>query len=572
MSAMNKREKHIGQTDAHNDLMGGLSVGSRDMPASGKCVFFDYLKAVVAYEEFGPGRERRIAELEEAEKNDFYKSVQLHLPWVTDAFIYGILAGEEAQNDAKRALLARYATFPETAAEADHALTLDRMRMATETLGAQSGGAGDALPRIRSMLGGGEWTDSAERLSEVRWCLKYLPQSERAKSLDMVLGTLLAGKGDWKWHGAETFSQFAGRYSAVPVALKMDAAYAGLSKIPLAGTELREYFVRNKCAWFDASDTYQAVLTRGVERCSRIALTDKAQEWRLKSDVETVCRSNDVQNILALRDVADETKERIANGIVGVELLWALSRQSASRMNARGSGAIPAFNLAGRIMRDGRAIDASREALYSVDEALDTMVMRAMCQFQAGRTVDGVNISTYEPFREYMEGEFNGKHLTALIDNAIANKRCAIVRPRGGAFVSTISIDAPVDGDDDGEGGSALIDMLPGGGGNPPDDYSRFVFAVAKRHAPTMWRYLRLVTWGISASDIERLREGGMSSLVDKYTPGEVVSKGDALKMVGAKTPHLVERERAALLKALEGVKGRDYQEMAARLKKTLEK
>ena len=61
-----------------------------------------------------------------------------------------------------------------------------------------------------------------------------------------------------------------------------------------------------------------------------------------------------------------------------------------------------------------------------------------------------------------------------------------------------------------------------------------------------------------------------MSELADKYDPGDEVSKGDALKMVGAKTPHFVERERVALLKALEDVKGRDYQEMAKKLKEAL--
>jgi hypothetical protein len=183
-----------------------------------------------------------------------------------------------------------------------------------------------------------------------------------------------------------------------------------------------------------------------------------------------------------------------------------------------------------------------------------------------------VNVVTYEPFREYREGEFNDKYLTALIDNAIANKRYTVVRPKGALPVVTIPIDAPANPDDQGEESSPLVDMIPGKEFAPPDDYSNFVFVVTKRFAPMMWQYLRLVEWGISASDIERLRRKGMSELAGKYDPGDVVSKGDALKMVGAKTPHLVERERVVLLKALEGVKGRDYQEMARKLKKALEK
>jgi len=561
----------VNETTPYEALRGVLLAGARDVSDSGKRVFFDYLKAVAAYEEFGFDREMLIFGLEDAEKKDLFSSVQLRFPWVTDVFIYGILAGEEAQNDAKRGLLARYAEFPETAAEAGRALSLDRTRMVADALGRQSTAGESALDEIRSVLDGGKWADSAELLSEVRWCLKYLPPAERAEQIGRVLGALKR-KSEEKGDGAETFSRFCGRYSAVPFVLNMDAAYAEFSKVSLPGMDLREYFVRNKSLWFEASDVYQAALTNALNRCSLTALPDKNLEIRIRNEVETVCRSNDTRSVLALREVPSGIKERIANGIVGMELLWALSRQSANRMNARGSGAIPAFNLAGRVTRDGRTIEASKSGLYSVDGALDAMVMRAICQLQAGRAVNGVNISTYEPFREYMEGLFSDKYLTALIDNAIANKRYTVVRPKGALPVVTIPIDAPANTDDGGEGRSPLIDMIPGKKCAPPDDYLNFVFAVTKRFAPTMWQYLRLVECGISASDIERLRGKGMSELADKYDPGDLVSKGDALKMVGAKTPHLVERERAALLKALDGVAGIDFQEMARKLKKSLEK
>lgn len=567
---MKNAEEHVMKTQQHETMLRGLLAGDRDISCSSKRVFFDYLKAVAAYGEVGDARREMIAELETAESKDLFRSLQTECPWVTDVFMYGILAGEEAQSAAKRELLAHYAGFPETVEEAERALALDRAKMTEGALARQSDSARQAIAEIRSALDGGGWIGSAERLSEVRWCLKYLPDAESERHTRMVLDALT--RKCEEGGAADAFSRFRGKYSSLPVALGMESAYAGLCKAPFDGTDLREYFVRNKCIWFAASDAYQAALTKALERCSEIALSDKASEWRLRGEVGILCRPADIRNVLALRSVPEGLKERIANGIVGVELLWALSRESASRMNARGSGAIPAFHLAGRATRDGRAIESSSDALYSVDQALDEMVMRAHCQLSAAREMEGMTVVTYEPFREYMEGEFNAKHLTALIDNAVANKKYLVTRPKGALPIVTVSIDVPLNQNDDEEGAAALIDVIPGSGTDLPDDYANFVSAVTKRYAPTMWRYLRLVEWGISASDIKRLRETEMAELADKYAPGDQVSKGDALKMVGARTPHLVERERASLLKALEGVNGPDYQEMAKRLRKALKK
>ena len=558
------------KTQQCETMLSDSLAGDRGVSSSVKRVFFDYLKAIVAYGEVGDARREMTAELETAESKDHFRSLQTKCPWVSDVFMYGILAGEEAQGAAKRELLAHYARFPETADVAERALALDRVKMTEGALARQAGGARQALAEIRSALGGSEWLDSAERLSEVRWCLKYLPAAERERHVRTVLDALT--RKCEEGGATDVFSRFRGKYSSLPTVLGMESAYAGLCKAPFDGADLREYFVRNKCIWFAASDAYQAALTKALERCSGIIMSVKDVERQLRGEVGTVCRPTGVRSVLALRNVSDGLKERIANGIVGVELLWALSRESAGRMNARGSGAIPAFHLAGRTTRDGRVIESSSDALYSVEQALDEMAMRAYCQLSAAREVDGMTVVTYEPFREYMEGEFNARHLTALVDNAVANKKYLVTRPKGTLPIVTVSIDAPLNPDGDEEGSATLIDILPGHDTDIPDDYVNFVLVVTKRYAPTMWQYLRLVECGISASDIKRLREAGMAELADKYDPGDQVSKGDALKMVGARTPHLVERERASLLKALEGVNGSDYQEMAKRLGKALKK
>ncbi len=554
-------------------LRSGLLAGSRDLTGSGKRVFFDYLKAVASYEEFGADRGMLVAKLEEAEKDELFNSVQKLLPWVTDVFIHGILAGEEAQNVAKRGLLERYAKFPETAAAAQSALSLDRMRMVEGSLCGESGDEGAILSAIRQRLHEA-LNDVGVNLSEIRWCLKYLPSDERElckiQTVDMLEHRV--DNAGCPQDESAPLRCFCGKYRAMPVSLGMEQAYKGLRGLPLTEDGLHESFARNKCLWREADDIYQAELSDALRKCVRTQLRDERAAREMGRAAETLLDANNVADVLSMCYIPDDVKERIANGIVGIELLWALAHNASRRMNMRGSGAIPAFNLAGRITRDGRAIESSAGALYSVEQALDFMVQDAVCQLSAGREINGVNVVTYEPFREYREGEFSEKHLTALIDNAIANKRYAVVRPKGAVPVVTIPIDAPVNPDDEGEESSPLVDMLPGKEYAPPDDYSNFVFVVTKRFAPTMWQYLRLVEWGISASDIERLRGKGMSELTDKYDPGDLVSKGDALKMVGAKTPHLVERERAALLKALDGVAGIDFQEMARKLKKALEK
>ena len=561
-------------TEIHRQLEQSLLEGKREFPSSHQAVFFDYLKAVAAYEEFGSERHKLVAELEDVEKKGLFTSVQTLLPWVTDVFMFGVLAGEEAQNAAKRELLALYAEFPETAAVAQRALSLDRMRMVEYSMRGQQCDEESVLAMLRRKLDETLQSGADYDLSEIRWCLKYLPTEERERqmreALDM-LGRLVGMDAAESRHCAST-KCFCGKYGAMPMVLGMTDAYVGLRGLPLPEEGMREFFVRNKCLWQGAEYLYQAELTNALKRCSNTRMPDEITARRLKGSVDTLLAANDTESVLSLRDVPDEVKERIANGIVGVELLWALAQSAARRLNNRGSGKIPAFHLGGRLGRDGRLIEASDTAFNSVEQSLDYMVQKAFCLLIDGREVNGVNIVTYEAFREYLEGEFNDKYLMALIDNAIANKKYLVLRPKDAPPVVVTSIDEPINSDGDGKDETTRIEIIPDTGHAPPDNYARFVFAVTKRFAPRMWRYLRLVEWGISASDIKRLRDEGMSELADKYDPGDMVSKGDALKMVGAKTPHLVERERAALLKALEDVKGRDYQEMAKKLKAALKK
>ena len=567
-----KREKVISVTaESYQKFAHSLSDGMRDFPPSHQVVFFDYLKTVAAYEEFGMNRGKLVEELEEAERNDLFTSVQTLLPWMTDVFMFGILAGEEAQNTAKRELLALYAEFPETAADAQRALSLDRMHMVEYSMRGQQGDEEAVLATVRRKLDETLQSGVVCDLSEIRWYLKYLPTEERERQMREVLDMLgrLVGTEDADKRDRTSARCFCGKYELIPAVLGVKDVYTGLRKLPLPEEGIREFFVRNKCLWQESEYLYQAELTNALKRCSNMRMSDEITARRLKGAADVILNANDRKCVLSVCDVSDEVKERIANGILGVELLWTLAQSAARRLNNRGSGMIPAFRLAGRIGRDGREIEASDTAFNSVDQGLDDMVQKAVCQLLAGREVNGVNIVTYEAFREYLEGEFNDKYLMALIDNAVANKKYLVLRPKDAPPVVVVPIDTPINPDDD-KDEITRKDIIPDPKSGPPDDYNSFALGVVKRHAPRLWRYLSLVELGISASDIKRLRDEGMSELADKYDPGSLVSKGDALKMVGAKTPHLVERERAALLKALKEVKGRDFQEMAKKLNAVL--
>ena len=122
----NKPHKDVFAAEGYRELQQGLAQGRRDFPLSHQKVFFDYLKAVAAYEEFGAKRGEMVKALADAEAKGYFSSVQARLPWVTDVFLHGILAGAEARTVAMRELLERYAEMPDAPTDAGGAIGIDR--------------------------------------------------------------------------------------------------------------------------------------------------------------------------------------------------------------------------------------------------------------------------------------------------------------------------------------------------------------------------------------------------------------------------------------------------------------
>ena len=567
------------------------SKGLNDFSPSHQKVFFDYLKAVADYEEFGTGRQKMVRALEEAETNGLFSCVQTRLPWVTDVFLQGILAGEEARVAAVREFLKRCAESLGSSSDAKYALDIDRARTILYNARDRKSDEGAALNTVRSVLddalgnlaehlaavaedAGGKTGRRGkafnDRLSLVRWCLKYLPPEERDRRWPAVraaLGKVKSVPGICKKCGF-AIDMFCGKYETLPIAAGMEDAYSALRKVSLGMKKPKEGFAWNKSLFDEVDFACCAELEKTLNRCVWRCASGEAAE--LHRAYEVICNANNARDVLGLSVISDDLKGRIANGIVGMEILWALSYSASRRLNARGSGKIPAMRLKGRIGPDGRRYEDSQYALNSVGQALDAMVMEAISRMLVARDVSGVEIVTHAVFREYREGEFDDKYLTAIVDNAIANRKHAYVCPETGPRIVVISGDEVSGQDDDGESGRSIFDTIIGVAKESPRDYAWFALDVVKKHTPKLWNYMRLVEWGISASDIKQMQKGGLKEFAEKYDPGDKVQKSDALKIVGATTTHLVEREREALLKALETQRGADYEVLVGRLKNVL--
>ena len=572
----------VSATEGYKELQRGLAQGRRDFPSSHQKVFFDYLKAVAAYEEFGAKRGEMVKALEDAEADGLFSSVQTRLPWVTDVFLHGILAGAEARTVVLRELLERCAEIADVSPMAKRALQLDRSMLTVYNAGARKTDERTVRVTVRNVLdeviGGIARLEAEERdcestgrrmafgdkLSLVRWCLKYLPVGEREGRLGDVLAAIDKVKSDTGASSQDVAATevFREKYGMIPIAAGMEEAYSALRCVSIDAGRAHEGFVWNKALYDEVGFAVQAELESALKSCMWRCTCRDAAELRRVCDV--VLAMNDVRQVLRLKAVSDDARERIANGIVGMELLWALAYSASRRLDSRGSGKIPPMHIGSRIGPDGREVN--------VDETLDSMVAEAICRMLAVRSVNGVDIVTHAVFREYREGEFDDKYLTAIVDNAIANRRYAHVCPKAGPKIVMVSGDEPMGQDEEGNDGGALFDTVIAVAKESPRDYAWFALNVVKKYAPKLWNYMRLVELGVSASDLKQMCKSGFGALAEKYAPFDKVSKGDALKIVGATTTHLVEREREALLKALESQSGADYEILIERVKSVLKK
>lgn len=220
----------------------------------------------------------------------------------------------------------------------------------------------------------------------------------------------------------------------------------------------------------------------------------------------------------------------------GLEVLHALAVSVAYGMDRRGVGNVPALHVGGRSTRDGDVIGTDGDACVNVNMVLDTLAMNAFLWFMDMRESDGRRVPSYGPMRVYLEGPATARYLVGMVQDAVAGQRGKVLRGADAPAVTKVSLDEPLDDDDDSS--PARIDRLAAEeSGGDEEETGRFFCKVIGTLAPRLYRYFVLVRKG---------------------TP-----KMEALKAVGAKSAHFVEREAKALLAELVALKGEDYAELA---------
>ena len=228
--------------------------------------------------------------------------------------------------------------------------------------------------------------------------------------------------------------------------------------------------------------------------------------------------------------------ERHRNRDRALEVLHALAVSVTYGMDRRGVGTVPALRVSGRQTRDGDVIGMNDDACVNVNMVLDTLAMNAFLWFMDMREHGGRRVPSYGPMRVYLEGPASARYLVGMVQDAVAGQRGKVLRGADAPAVRKESLDEPLDGED-ASSPTRVESLAAEERGGDEAETGRFFRNVIGALAPRLYRYLSL------------LRAG---------TP-----KMEALKAVGAKSTHFVEREAKSLLAELAELKGEDYAELA---------
>ena len=239
------------------------------------------------------------------------------------------------------------------------------------------------------------------------------------------------------------------------------------------------------------------------------------------------------------------SSEAIAKEIDSLELLFRMIVSATYGMNRRGVGNIPALHVEGRRTRDGGTVGIGADEIDGANAVLDSLAMEAFLWFAGTKEVDGSHVCDFGPVRRYVEGPANARYLIGMIQDAVAGRRGHELAVDPAAAPVKAYADAPVHTEGSADETRTLADTFTAEEGDDEErDRARFFRKVLGKLAPELMRYFQLV-------------RGGMS-------------KGEALKAVGAKSAHFVEREAKALLKELSTLNGPDFADLAGLVKDLL--
>ena len=539
----------------------------QDLKSQSLIAMLRYLRRVASLETFVRCRERILATLDEIELNGRCNRMELEYPWINDLFIYGLLDSEDALNEAKAELW--------NALSGGDGEYLDVQEEWKGCYAGLSGGVvqdkdGLSTEIIQGMEFPHEKT-CEEALNQAWYWLRYLGESGKDAKREILKAIQsVAVKPVEKDKLGKMSRWFVGRHEFLPCPLTNEWKYRTLgANIMVADVHDSECqrFRQNYDLLLKTEMSLQMVLGRKLQKCDAQAGDDKAdiQNWRYQQTVETLRSPSNSQNVMRLGMISLPLRERIANGCLARDVLYARLYDIAERLNCHGSGAIPAWHLENRQERDGGWISEIAHDCNSLQEAIDRIVSDTYAGISGFETVDGVPVTTYEVFRDYQDGELSTKYLTALLENALDNRKHKVLHPKGGEKVIKVEVDKPVR-DADGNGKNP-VDDLPDAHARQYDDSSAFILKVIEKYAPHWWKYYCLTEIGIQKEDIDEFTQSDLSLVVSRYQEGDQVKKGDALKLVGAKTAHFVDHERNALISKLKERKSLDFKEIVERLK-----
>lgn len=237
--------------------------------------------------------------------------------------------------------------------------------------------------------------------------------------------------------------------------------------------------------------------------------------------------------------------EAIATEIDSLDLLYRMIVSATYGMNRRGVGNIPALHVEGRRTRDGGTVGTGADEIDGANAVLDSLAMEAFLWFAGTKEVDGSRVCDFGPVRRYVEGPANARYLIGMIQDAVAGRRGHELAVDPATTPVKAYADAPVHAEGSADETRTLADTFTAEEGDDEErDRARFFRKVLGKLAPELMRYFQLV-------------RGGMS-------------KGEALKAVGAKSAHFVEREAKALLKELTTLNGPDFADLAGLVKDLL--
>lgn len=474
--------------------------------------FLELVRRICQYGEFESGRDEMCRELDRLVGDGKTRTMHRDLPWLTDVFFRGVLAGEDVQAAARRQLVGEWQTLTDSACPTSGGVD-DRREKRT--------GQADPKPFVTR-----EVVDESS-LQTMDKMLRQLPRNARDEEVSRFRKGL---KGIVRRTvGAKRF---------------LDWVRCWLGKHgPLSLADYREWGEEElySCAERQADEE------RLLKSCETASF-ETSQDFivaNVRKKASALLSARDRVSALRLTWLPDGGAERLVNEIDCLEILHSLAVAVAYGLNHRGVGCIPAMRLSGRKVRDGGIISDNPDEFGNVNMVLDTLAMNAFLKLMDIREVGGCRVPCFGPLRRYLNGPFQPTYLVGILQNTVANLRGGVLLDPNGEPIFKETTDAPV-GMDDGQEGRTILDTLKAPDDDTEEeDQARFFRTVVGSLAPNLFRYFRLI------------RDGK--------------SKGEALKVVGAKSTHFVEREAKTLIKELAKLKGEDVTKLSKMLNDLVE-